>query len=329
MVFWGYCRYSKPMVINSFKSSDYHEAFASAIKLEPHHAPGLFAEVAEQCKRANIPVIQDISLIPSKTPNASMTPLGKKKLYLSQGLLETLNSTNLNERPSRELASVISHELGHARHSAGRVLGCFALITAIPAMATGAYYFITRANKRVEMTKHADPEHPQAFWNALQTEFDIAKKDGAVETIKNWYLDRNALVDWKVTQQHFDEKDQAADVLLHNARTLAIETAAGVAAFAACRPIALADEYKCDRFAVAMTGDNKPYLSAINKLIDRTATLNAEKESSVAGKTLLKRMAGALRSFVTQTIGAHPEPADRLSYISRLKPSKLIEHFQL
>lgn len=77
--------------------------------IHPEEAPGIWALICEQARRAGLSVVPRLYYVPSVIANAfALGSPARPHIAMTDGLLRTLNT--------RELAGILAHEISHIRH---------------------------------------------------------------------------------------------------------------------------------------------------------------------------------------------------------------------
>jgi heat shock protein HtpX len=93
-----------------------------ASKLDPRSGAQIIGIVTELSRRAGLPAVPDVYIIPSRTLNAFATGRPEKTVVgITEALLRTLTP--------RELAGVLAHEISHVRNNDLSVLGLADVMT--------------------------------------------------------------------------------------------------------------------------------------------------------------------------------------------------------
>lgn len=295
------------------KLKEFYVAIAKAKTLGHAEAPGLLREVEGLCKQAGT-TISAVQLVPTKIVNAAFMPIGRK-LLITEGMLDLFGDRSLHLPPSAELKAVIGHELCHAKYSLSQRGPMLVMLAGIPLAGAVAMYLIDKTQDKLK----SEPEDsPKEFWPAFQEVWEETKKKGVGGALKDFYFYTTPFAAKALHTNHEARHMTYHDAIMREAKYWVVNAAMLAPALAACRPFALKAEFDCDRFAVALTKDNKPLISAFEKLV-------AQLKHSDKGSTLERWLFGAIEN----TISAHPPMKQRIHVLHHTDPRMAAASFGL
>jgi Zn-dependent protease with chaperone function len=300
--------------------------FKSSKTLNQHNAPGFMGSITELCEKAGARIPKSIRLAKMPMPNAAYHP-ATDTLFVTEGILEMMGSRDLHRPASREMKAVLAHELGHVKFVKSQIGPIIGMSIAGPLVALATSYLLEKTYDRVKTGKKEDPQNPTHFWDEF-THVTKEAADGGWKSFKDFasYL----YPTYSKTLRAERYKDESwAKTLFHEAKIAAIGTLALIPTFAACRPIALHNEWQSDRFMLALTQDKEASLSAFRKLAAYSEKTLHERASTPIQRSFAQKISRALQSFMANTIMAHPELADRIKFIERANPAELARSFHL
>lgn len=347
------------MVYNS-AAQNYMDALANGRLLTREQAPGFVDCVEDLARKAGITEKLHIELIPHNIPNAHFrfTSAGKT-LSFSEGLCHTLENTDLRKLPNGKMQAVISHELSHARHSLGEMLPRVALLAGIPLAAMGAMYLIDKTNQKLR--EHKEQGSPESFWKAFNETLDETRQMGVGASIREFTI-RSSPLSAKIMQppnigkpkqsrnasmsamlapppvrqpkteedfKHIYEDMSWGQAIMEEAKYLAVGAAALVPALAAVRHLSQVNEFRADRFSVALTGskDMAHALKAITA--EAESILGNGSAKTPLEKSWIKRVMQSTWGYIRESFHTHPSTTSRVEAIEAANILESAKHFGL
>lgn len=321
--------------------------------MTPENASGFINCVKHLADKAGIKSPLNIELVPSHIPNASFRCNGNiKTLSFSEGVCKLLGSENLHAHPSGEMQAVISHELCHVRHMLREAMPHIALIGGLPLAGMGAMVLIDKTNEKLRERKALNLADPPSFWQAFNETLHDTHEKGIYHTIHEFSLRSSPLTaklfssqsrhSPSVTAASLPQPDstprQARDIIgdmswdeaiMEEAKYLAVGAAMLLPALAACRHLSMANEFRADRFAVALTG-HKDIASALQKMAAETEAIVSKNAATPLEKNWAKRISQSVWDYVREALlGTHPADSRRITAIKATDIAEAAKHFGL